>query len=329
MCNSHSVSLVIINRQYNKSLLRQLNSRVNIYYINRKQGSYNPFPLWQLNRLLYKLRPQVIHCHEPDTAKYIKLTSGKLVNTVHDLGLPTTYYHYYHLVVAVSSAVFNDVATRCRCTLTTIVNGIQAGAFTRKQAYTPGTSGTWRLVQVSRLVHDRKGQDVLLHALHRIVYEYGIRNISLDFIGPGDSLAYLQLLTRQLELDGYVNFPGDKERSWLFDHLADYHLLVQPSRIEAFGLTVLEGIAAGVPVLAANIAGLAEILQNVPAAFLFEPGDVAGCARQIEAILALYGNHRVSGLIQPSVDMVISKFSLRSCATAYLDAYTQLLLGHL
>jgi glycosyltransferase involved in cell wall biosynthesis len=325
MCKSHTVSLVIINNQYNKSLLQQLNSKVKVYYLNRKQGSFNPLPVLMLNRLLYRIRPHIIHCHEPDTSRYIiKTAGGKLVNTVHDLGLPTDYYHHYHLVAAISAAVFNEVASKCRCTLKTIYNGINADAFLQRRAYVPEAITTWRLVQVSRLVHHKKGHDILLHGLHRIVYEYGITNISLDLIGDGNSLHHLQSLVSQLELEKYVCFLGDKSRNWLFQHLADYHLLVQPSRFEGFGLAVLEGIAAGLPVLASNVSGPAEILPDIPGAFLFEPDDVAGCAKQISAILALYKANRISPLVQPSVDLVKSRYSLRSCAAAYLEAYGQL-----
>lgn len=325
MCKAHTVFLIIINNQFNLSLLAQLNRNVAVYYMNRKKGSYNPLPFIHLNRLLTALQPDILHCHEYITSRYVLAKSAKLVYTIHNIGLPVTYNHQYQLLVAVSAAVYHDVKARCGCAVTTIYNGINTKSFKRRTAYANAESDTWRLVQVSRLVHNFKGQDIALHALHTLVHKHGIANITLDFIGNGKSLPYLQNIVHKLQLEKHVQFMGDKERNWIFCHLQDYHLLLQPSRIEGFALTIPEGLAAGLPVLASNIHGPAEILKDIPAGFLFDPEDSADCAVQLKKILDLYISNRIESLVKASVTLVDERYSIVSCAASYLTAYKKLI----
>ena len=323
LCLAHQVALVIINDQYNKTLLEQLRKEVCIYYIDRKQGSYSPLPFLRLNRLLSVLRPQIIHCHEYNTSRFIWIKTPKLVYTVHAIGLPVQHYHRYHLLAAISIAVCNDVRARCTLPVQVIYNGIKIDQFRKRTSYIPGAGG-WKLVQVGRLVHSIKGQDVLLHALHRIVYEHGVTDVSLHFIGAGESLPYLQAMVSKLKLEPWVQFRGDQERSWLFEHLADYHLLVQPSRMEGFGLTMLEGLAAGLPVLASAVYGPAEIMPLFPSGFLFGKEDDRACAVQIMQICSLFSNNKMEALTAASRAILQNKFSLEACAQQYLEGYKQL-----
>ncbi|MGQ0599735.1 glycosyltransferase family 4 protein [Aquabacterium sp.] len=53
-------------------------------------------------------------------------------------------------------------------------------------------------------------------------------------------------------------------------------VLVMPSRWEGFGLTAAEAMRAGVPVLAARVGGLPEVVAHGETGLLFEPGDVSG-----------------------------------------------------
>ena len=53
----------------------------------------------------------------------------------------------------------------------------------------------------------------------------------------------------ELNLEKHVRFLGNQSREYVYSHLKDYDLFVQPSRFEGFGLTVAEAMAACVPVL--------------------------------------------------------------------------------
>jgi 1,4-alpha-glucan branching enzyme len=59
-----------------------------------------------------------------------------------------------------------------------------------------------------------------------------------------------------------------------------------PSRYEPFGFVALEAMAAGRPVLGADVGGLAEILPPGEPALRFGPGDVEALAARAAALLA-------------------------------------------
>ena len=325
LCASHEVSLVVVNNECNKELMKQLDKRVAVHYINRKTGSRNPLPVIRLNLLLLKLKPDVIHCHEDSMGQLIKMQSGKLLYTIHDVGIPVSVYHRYNSLVAISDAVYKDVAARYPRNLTKIYNGVVTSLFRHRQQHFLTHQEPVRFVQVSRLMHEKKGQDILLRALKKLAEEYGFTNFSMDFVGGGASYNYLKQLTQELGLEHHVHFLGEKDRSWLFNNLCSYHLLVQPSRYEGFGLTVLEGFAAGLLVVASDIEGPAEIIHNIPGGFLFKNGNADDCAKQLFDVVEQYAGNRLSELAEKSVPTLNQKYSIEACSNGYLHEYENLI----
>jgi glycosyltransferase involved in cell wall biosynthesis len=325
MSELHDVSLIIINNKWNNSLLKQLDRRVNVFYINRKEGNHNPLPLIKLNLLLLKLKPDIIHCHEPKVAKIIKTRYGRLLQSIHDMDISTSCYHLYDGLAAVSDAVYKDVTSRYDVTIKKVYNGIPIHLFKQRKEYSLIKGEPVKLIQVSRLMHEKKGQDILLHALHNVIYEYGFSDFSLDFIGSGSSYQYLTDLVTELGLKNHVNFLGEKSRNWLFTNLSDYHILIQPSRYEGFGLTILEGFAAGLPVLACDIDGPAEIIGRVSGGFLFEKEDTTGCAKKLYHILTLYEHNEISALMEQTIPVIKQEYSIKACTKKYLSVYASLI----
>lgn len=326
MCVQHEVSLIIVNNQWNDKLLKQLDKRVAVFYIGRKEGSKNPIPIIRLNLLLLKLKPDIIHCHEPKMACIIKTKNSKLLQTIHDVGIPTDYYDLYNVSVAISDAVYADVIPKYNAhRVKKVYNGISFELFRQRNQFKIKNGEPLRLVQLSRLVYEKKGQDVLLNALHKILNDYNIADFTLDFIGGGESQAFLEKMVLDLGLQKNVNFIGERSRDWLFENLSSYHLLVQPSRYEGFGLTILEGFAAGLPVLASNIDGPAEIISHAPGGFLFENGDIENCAKSLVRIFDLYSNNEIEALMNKTILPIRNTYSIKCCTRRYLNVYDLLM----
>lgn len=324
LCASHEVYLIIVNDEWNRSLLTQLDKRVAVHLIKRKTGSRNPMPLIKLNMLLLKLKPDVIHCHEGGMGQIIKMQSGKLLYTIHDVGIPVSFYHHYSTLVAISDAVYKDVIAKYPHNLKKIYNGIVTGLFSHRKGHSIQSHEHIRFVQVSRLMHEKKGQDILLRALKMLYDDHGFTNFSMDFVGSGASHGYLLELVNELGLKDQVNFLGEKDRSWLFGNLCTYNILVQPSRYEGFGLTLLEGFAAGLLVVASDIEGPAEIVRNIPGGFLFKNGNVEDCAKQLHFVVKQYSGNKLNDLAGKSVPAVNDKYSIEACTKGYLHEYTTL-----
>ena len=324
MSKTNEMHLVILNNQANENLLRQLNQNVKVYCLKRKPGSYNPFPILNLNLLLLKLKPDIIHCHVASMIRLIVLGKFTFILTIHSVNLSHAFHKRYHYLVAISDAVFKNVRMRCPYPLGQVNNGVPDNVFKKREQYHLGKEERVKLVQVSRLIHDWKGQDILLRALCKLVYEYKVNNVSVDFIGSGESHQYLKNLASELRLQAHVNFMGEKSRDWLFTNLSGYHALIQPSKYEGFGLTIVEGLRAGLPIVASEVDGPAQILSGHPAGFLFENCNSDSCARQIYHLIDLYKTNKLINKMTTRNNR--PDFSIAACCSGYLQIYENVIM---
>lgn len=137
----------------------------------------------------------------------------------------------------------------------------------------------------------RKNLDVLLDAYARLL-THSAATPPLVLAGKVDRTAagLLERVSRapflgRVELTGYVD---DTRKRALFDRAT---VFVLPSHTEGFGLPVLEAMAAGVPVVAANSGALPQTLGD--AGERFEPADAEGLAHLLETIVASPDRQRV------------------------------------
>jgi N-acetyl-alpha-D-glucosaminyl L-malate synthase BshA len=98
----------------------------------------------------------------------------------------------------------------------------------------------------------------------------------LVLIGDGPERLFIQQLVRELKLHSDVQFMGEQDQLEPLFLCADLFLL--PSEQESFGLTALEAMSCGVPVIATDIGGLPEVITPGETGYLFPVGDVADMA---------------------------------------------------
>lgn len=310
---SEQVSLLILNDQYNSTLVSRIDQSVNIVFIGRPEGSRNPWFIAKLNFILFNLSPDVVHCHNHNA---IRLVWFKLntVFTAHTSGIPVNNLSRYNKIFAISKSVKNDLVSRgASGEIVVVYNGIHCGLIQPKENY---SVSLFRIIQIGRLDHNIKGQDILLKALHSLVYRHGIKDISVDFIGEGTSYNYLKQLVNDYKIENHVHFLGLKDRDYIYKHLKDYNLLVQPSLIEGFGLTIAEAMAAKVPVLVSDIDGPMELIDNGKYGIYFKSGSFVSCANSIKEIIGNYQSKILKA--QLAYGYCINTFGVSSTAEKYL-----------
>ena len=155
--------------------------------------------------------------------------------TVHSKHFINKYLKYYCKIYAISNSVKESIFQETSIRALLIYNGINIDSIKTKQNY---DFNKFKIIQISRLDHCTKGQDVLINALKHLVFELGINDIQLDFIGGGSSFGYLSNLVSSSLLENNVNFKGEIRKSTIYSLICDYNLLIQPSINEGFGLTV-------------------------------------------------------------------------------------------
>jgi N-acetyl-alpha-D-glucosaminyl L-malate synthase BshA len=115
----------------------------------------------------------------------------------------------------------------------------------------------------------------------------------LLMVGEGPERASAQALARRLGLKDQVRFLGPQNSIEEIAGLADVFLL--PSELESFGLSALEAMACGVPVVGSDAGGLPEVVQHAETGFLLPVGDVDGMAARCLEILKDEERRRAMG----------------------------------
>lgn len=132
-----------------------------------------------------------------------------------------------------------------------------------------------------------KGQDLFLRAFADAFPDGDTRCVLVGaaLFGEHDFEQWLHELAEELELGARVEFRGFRSDVW--PELARMDVLVHASLIpEPFGQVVLEGMAARVPVVAADAGGPAELISHDVNGVLYPMGDRAALARSLRELAA-------------------------------------------
>lgn len=138
----------------------------------------------------------------------------------------------------------------------------------------------------------RKGVEVLLHALAEL-RRRGISSPPLLIAGDGEHRAALETVSEDLGLQespageaATVVFLGSQTPEVVAALLARARALVVPSTYEGMPLVILEGMAAGLPVVASAVSGIPEVVVEGETGWLVPAEDVEALAAALEAVLA-------------------------------------------
>jgi len=243
---------------------------------------------------------------------------GFFLITTPDLHIPLEHAGRGTQLIAISEAVKADIQQRTGRMAMTIPNGIPMDKIEKRTRRASFVGKNMRIVQVSRLDVEKKGQDILIKAV-ALLKERGIENIEVDFIGEGRSEPRLRQLVQEYCVGNQINFLGLCDRQYIYSHLKEYDLMCHPARYEGFGLTVAEGIAAMLPVLVSDEGGPYEIIKYGEFGYAFRMEDVTDCANQIEYI---YNNYdKAMERAGSAYTYVAEQFSVRRMVADYIKAY--------
>src|SRR5262249_43414760 len=115
------------------------------------------------------------------------------------------------------------------------------------------------LLCVARLSSE-KGHGFLIHAL-KLLRDKGY-DLELRLAGSGQKKDALKRLVDELELGDHVQFLGYLNEDKIIGALQSSDLFVLPSFIEGLPVSAMEAMAVGLPVIATNIAGTSELVED-------------------------------------------------------------------
>ena len=156
----------------------------------------------------------------------------------------------------------------------------------------PGDPGRRYLLALGRVV-DKKGFDLLLAAFAAMAPER--RTADLVIAGSGPALDGLERMAGELGVGGQVHFVGRLSRDDVASAMAGATAFVMPSRLEPFGIVVLEAWRAGVAVVATNRGGAPEFVDDGETGVLVDPFDTPAFAATLADLLADDGRRLAIG----------------------------------
>jgi colanic acid/amylovoran biosynthesis glycosyltransferase len=184
-----------------------------------------------------------------------------------------------------------------------------------------------RFVFVGRLV-EKKGADVLIRAMARLVDAMPHERVTLDLIGGGPLEPMLRQLVAELGLGARVRFLGTLPFHQLFDRLRGAAALVQPSVVAADGdaegapMVLMTAQASGVPVVTTAHSGNPEVLPPAAQRFVVPERDGDALARAMRDSATLAETERAA-LQAAGRAWIEDHFNLEATAAAYDAVYRE------
>lgn len=139
-----------------------------------------------------------------------------------------------------------------------------------------------RAVCVGRL-HPTKGQDVLLRSIALLQDRFP--ETVFEFVGDGPCLEQCEELARELGIAERCDFVGRLPHDKVLCRMGSAAVSVVPSRSECFGLVNIESLAMGTPVVASDVGGIGEIVDDGVEGYLVPPDDPETLADRLGKIL--------------------------------------------
>lgn len=251
-----------------------------------------------LRRRLAQIDPDVVHTHNEKPHIHAALATlgwrrPPIVHTRHGRGQVETTMSWFanrlavrrsrFLVCVSADAVEVARSEGARASqLRVLLNAIDVRSYDASTF--EAHAGEWNAVTVARLA-PVKDLDTMLRAA-RIVRD-AVPSFHLHIVGDGDSRPHLEQLARELRLDDTVTFHGASNNPR--PHLARASLFMQSSTSEGISLTLLEAMAAGLPIVATDVGGNGEVVDVGKTGYLVPAQDPTALA---DATLRVLGNPR-------------------------------------
>jgi len=95
----------------------------------------------------------------------------------------------------------------------------------------------------------------------------------------------LEFFSRRLNIEKKILFTGKIEHRAVYELLNKIHIYAFPSLAELFPYSILEAMAAGKPIVATEVGGIMEIIENGKTGILVQPGNPEELAKAIEEFI--------------------------------------------
>lgn len=142
----------------------------------------------------------------------------------------------------------------------------------------------------------------------------------LLLVGDGPEMCKIRNLVSKLDLDSKVIFMGRQNDIIPLLNISDLYML--PSKSESFGLSALEAMSCGVPVIGTSIGGLKEVVEHGISGYICDPDDIKAMSK---AAITVLGNKRNRIKMGKAAMERAKEFDSNRIIGKYVDYYRKIL----
>ena len=257
---------------------------------------YQPFYMFSIRK--YLVAYDLIHVHLFPSQYFVALanlvtlkpkvlvftehsTQNRRLNNTGFKYLERLIYRQYEKIICITAGVKDALIDKLALPaqkLLVIENGIDVKAIGSTPAYDRSILGYQKSDQLLIMVagfRKEKDQDTVVKAMLNLPAHF-----HLIFVGDGERKPAIMQLAAELNLTSRIKFLGVRTDVYALLQMAD--IAVLSSHWEGFGLAAVEAMAAGLPVLASDVPGLAQVVTA--GGLLFEKGNEKQLAQLIQEI---------------------------------------------
>jgi glycosyltransferase involved in cell wall biosynthesis len=137
-------------------------------------------------------------------------------------------------------------------------------------------------------------------------------DLKINIFGDGPYKLKLQSMVRDLKLDNCFDFKGSSAQ--LKSLYCSYDYMLQPTYMECFSLSILESLAANVPVITTNVGGNEEAITNNENGFIFEAKNIQQLANLLQEVYL--GNKKITANTRKLIEQ---RFTIDKMVNNYLN----------
>ena len=256
-----------------------------------------PF-MFRLRKYLGQERPDIVHCHSRRGADFLGSRAARWadipavltrrVDSRENRYIARLRYSGFRKVIAISENVADTLRESCVDTdrIVTIRSAVdtdsvsdQADGKMRLQEF--GLSKDHVVAVIAAQLIERKGHRYMLQAMPAICRAHP--NFRLLLFGKGPLETELRDQAAQLGVGDHVQFAGFRDDIDQLLGAAD--MLIHPALKEGLGVTMLKAAAAGLPVVAFDVAGAKEAVVPDQTGILVNPADAGGILHAVTNLI--------------------------------------------
>ncbi|CQB86056.1 Mannosylfructose-phosphate synthase [Chlamydia trachomatis] len=304
-------------------------------YISKANSLYSVKQLTEISNCIKKGYYDIIHGHLFPVLYWLSIlkklgkidaklvftehnTENRRINSIIFRQIDKPIYKSFDAITAITPQVKNVLTSKLGISknkIHVIYNGIDLSRFHHEEDTLHNCNRNplkqTTLIQISRFT-GQKDQDTLIKAFSKLDKRY-----KLLLVGDGPRKSICEEVAKQLKIEDRVEFLG--VRMDVPDLILSSDIVIQSSHWEGFGLTAIEGMAAGKPVIASDVPGLSELVNHF--GLVFDKGNVQDLTNKI---LQLEDKHIKEKIVENCLRRA-EQFSIKSMVSNISNLYKQLL----